>query len=374
MLLGDPHHVTNRITRYATWGVYSYCHEDEKLRDKLKKQLSLLQRRGLIVGWHDRRIGAGQEWREQIDAHVRSAHIILLLVSADFIASDYCYGVEMQIALERHGKHEAVVIPVILRTVDWSSAPFAHLQAVPRDGKPVTKWDDEDAAFADVARGIREVVARFQPSAPGDAAGSPSLLDRFIPKPRVVDAAIPSHIVKELGTRLLVLIRLPDSPGLRGILQTEEDDEARPEDVRSRPFNVVFPLGPTGKPDPLKVTVKLTSPDFSPSEQAKNVFVPPEADSEVCPFMLTPKRIGRLTVLVELQWEDAVRGHRSLLTKCVAEATDVPVQAEMNVVQLHMAVSTGYAVGRPDELALPLPAASKPPVWTLERRVGWIEG
>ena len=329
---------------------YSYSHEDEKLRDKLEKQLSLLQRRGLIVNWHDRRIGAGQEWREQIDAHVRSAHIILLLVSADFIASDYCYGVEMQIALERQGKHEAVVIPVILRPVDWSSAPFAHLQAAPRDGKPVTKWDDEDEAFADVARGIREVVARFQPSAPGDATGSPSLLDRFIPKPRVVDAAIPSHIVKELGTRLLVLIRLPDSPGLRGILQAEEDDEARPKDVRSRSFNVVFPLGPTGKPDPLKVTVKLTSPDFSPPEQAKNVFVPPEADSEVCPFMLTPKRIGRLTVLVELQWEDAVRGHRSLLTTCVAEATDVPVQAEMNVVQMHMAISSPSAASAVDDL------------------------
>src|SRR5215471_4271192 len=176
---------------------YSYSHEDEKLRDKLEKQLSLLQRRGLIVSWHDRCIGAGQEWREQIDAHVRSAHIILLLISADFIASDYCYGVEMQTALERQGKHEAVVIPVILRPVDWSSAPFGRLQALPRDGKPVTKWDDEDEAFADVARGIREVVARFQPFVLSDAAGSPLLLDRFIPKPRVVDAAIPSHIVKE---------------------------------------------------------------------------------------------------------------------------------------------------------------------------------
>jgi hypothetical protein len=154
----------------------------------------------------------------------------------------------------------------------------------------------------------------------------------------VVDAAIPSHIVKELGTRLLVLIRLPDSPGLRGILQGEEDAGARPEDVHSRPFQVTFPLGPTGKPDPLKVTVKLTSPDFFPPEQAKNVFVPHDADSEVCPFMLTPKRIGPLAVLVELEWEDAVRGHRSLLTKCVAEATDSAAQSEMNLVQMHLIV------------------------------------
>ena len=172
----------------------------------------------------------------------------------------------------------------------------------------------------------------------------------------MVDAAIPSHIVKELGTRLLVLIRLPDSPGLRGILQGEEDAGARPEDVRSRPFKVTFPRGPTGKPDPLKVTVKLTSPDFSPPEQAKNVFVPHDADSEVCPFMLTPKRIGSLTVLVELQWEDAVRGHRSLLTKCVAEATDVPAQSEMNLVQMHLSVSADSPGGRAGPLK-PSPTA-----------------
>jgi len=331
---------------------YSYSHKDEPLRDKLEKQLSLLRRTGLIVNWHDRRIGAGQEWRAQIDAHVRTAHIILLLISADFIESDYCYDVEMRLALERQAKHEAVVIPVILRPVDWSYAPFADLQALPRDGRPITKWADEDEAFADVARSIREVVARFEPSAPVARPDPGLLVDRLVPKPRVVDAAIPSHVVKDLGTRLLVLIRLPDSPGLRGVLQMEED-EARPEDVRSRPFNITFPLGPTGKPDPLKVTVKLTSPDFSPPEQAKNIFVPPDADSDVCPFMLTPKQIGRLTVLVELHWQDAIRGHRSLATKCVAEATDVPIQPEMNIVQMHVPVGIDALSQRSPSLPTP---------------------
>jgi hypothetical protein len=250
----------------------------------------------------------------------------------------------MQIALERQAKHEAVVIPVILRPVDWSYAPFTDLQALPRDGRPITKWADEDDAFADVASSIREVVARFEPSAPVARPDPGLLVDRLVPKPRVVDAAIPSHVVKDLGTELLVLIRLPDSPGLRGILQGEEEFEAQPEDVRSRPFNVVFPLGPTGRPEPLKVTVRVTSPDFSPPDQAKNIFVPPEKDSEVCPFMLTPIRVGRLTVLVELEWEDAVRGFRSLLTRCVAEATEVPAEREMNLVQMHVAVGTGTAL------------------------------
>jgi TIR domain len=353
---------------------YSYSHEDEKLRDKLEKQLCLLRRTGLIVNWHDRRIGAGQEWREQIDAHVRSAHIILLLISTDFINSDYCYGVEMQIALERQAKHEVVVIPVILRPVDWSTAPFANLQVLPRNGKPITKWADEDEAFADVARSIREVVVRFEPSAPAARPDPGLLVDRLVPEPRVVDAAIPSHVVKDLATELLIQIRLPNSPGLRGILQGEEEFEAQPEDVRSRPFNVVFPLGPTGRPEPLKITVKVTSPDFSPHTQAKNIFVPPEKDSDVYPFVLTPRRVGRLRVLVELEWEDAVRGHRSLLTSCVAEATEAPVQREMNLVQMRMTVGTGAAeassvgtdplsrAGSSEVMPLPAPpAASGPP-------------
>ena len=141
---------------------YSYAHEDKDLRDELEKHLKLLQRNGLIANWHDRRIGVGAEWRDEIDAHVRSASIILLLISADFVASDYCYGVEMKLALERHARHDAIVIPVILRPVDWSTAPFARLQALPRDGKPITTWSNRDEALVDVARGIREIVARFR--------------------------------------------------------------------------------------------------------------------------------------------------------------------------------------------------------------------
>jgi len=117
---------------------YSYAREDEALRDELEKHLSLLKRQGLIGAWHDRRISAGQNWASEIDAHAESADIILLLVSADFLASDYCINVEMTTALRRHTQGAAVVIPIILRPVDWSGAPFGHLQALPRDGKPVT--------------------------------------------------------------------------------------------------------------------------------------------------------------------------------------------------------------------------------------------
>jgi hypothetical protein len=137
---------------------YSYSHADESLRDQLQKHLALLKRQGVIANWHDRGISAGSEWKKQIDDHLESAGIILLLVSADFLASDYCYDVEMMRALERHEQGEARVIPIILRPCDWMESQFGKLEALPRDAKPVTTWSDPDEAFLDVARGIRAVA------------------------------------------------------------------------------------------------------------------------------------------------------------------------------------------------------------------------
>lgn len=141
----------------------SYSHEDDSLRQKLGAHLSLLKRQNVIDEWHDRLIDAGEAWADRIDQRLESAAIILLLVSADFIASDYCYEREMKRALERDDAGTARVIPVILREVDnWQAAPFGRLQALPDRGKPVSSWSNEDAALADVARGIRRVVESLQ--------------------------------------------------------------------------------------------------------------------------------------------------------------------------------------------------------------------
>jgi TIR domain len=136
----------------------SYAHKDEPLRKQLETHLSLLQRQGLVSTWQDRRITAGTDWAQEIDEHLKSAAMILLLISADFLASDYCYGIEMQCALDRNKAGQARVIPVLLRAVDWKGAPFQHLQGLPTDARPVTTWPDRDAAWADVAAGIRRVI------------------------------------------------------------------------------------------------------------------------------------------------------------------------------------------------------------------------
>lgn len=141
---------------------YSYSHKDETLRDELNKHLKLLQRQGIIDAWYDRDITAGTDWAEAIDTHLNTADIILLLISADFLASDYCYETEMQRALERHNHKEARVIPIILRECDWTSAPFGKLQALPiahsAGAKAVTSWNNQDEAFTAIAQGIRRAA------------------------------------------------------------------------------------------------------------------------------------------------------------------------------------------------------------------------
>ncbi len=116
---------------------YSYSHADEDLRQELEKHLSLLQRQGIIAGWHDRKILPGSAWEEELDQHLEEAQIVLLLLSADFMASNYCYDREMQRALERHAQGEAQVIPIYLRLAlgfcSLRKAPGAPDRCAPGD-------------------------------------------------------------------------------------------------------------------------------------------------------------------------------------------------------------------------------------------------
>ncbi|GHO96609.1 hypothetical protein KSF_066570 [Reticulibacter mediterranei] len=141
---------------------YSYSHKDEKLRDRLETHLASLKNSGMITGWHDRKIEAGQEWDGIIDEHLETVCVILLLVSADFLALRYCYDVEVMRAIERHDAGTARVIPIILKPCDWQGAPFSQLQALPKDGKPVTTWTNRDLAFTNIALGIKAAVAHIQ--------------------------------------------------------------------------------------------------------------------------------------------------------------------------------------------------------------------
>ena len=137
---------------------FSYSHADENYRNQLETHLSALKRQGLIATWHDRRITAGSHVGDTIDANLNAAEVILLLISPDFINSDYCYERELARAMERHEKGEARVIPVILRPCDWHGLSFGKLLAAPKDGKPVSKWPDLDEAYLDVVLQIKAAL------------------------------------------------------------------------------------------------------------------------------------------------------------------------------------------------------------------------
>ena len=136
-----------------------YAHEDQPLLHKLKAHLMSLQWQGLISIWSDTNIDAGMEWEEEIKKHLDTAHIILLLVSSDFMKSDYCYSKEMRRAMERHEHGEAHVIPILLRLTMWKGSPFEKLQFLPTNAKAVTDrtWTEDEALY-DVAEHISDVV------------------------------------------------------------------------------------------------------------------------------------------------------------------------------------------------------------------------
>ncbi|MEH1970057.1 TIR domain-containing protein [Nostoc sp.] len=139
----------------------SYSHRDEELRQQLDKHLTSLMRQKVIEAWQDRKIEAGMEWAKQIDDNLNKADIILLLISPDFIFSNYCSEIEMEQAIKRHEAGEAIVVPIILEPCDWTWLPFSKYQAFPKNAKPISAWTNANEALLDVVQGIRTVAERL---------------------------------------------------------------------------------------------------------------------------------------------------------------------------------------------------------------------
>lgn len=139
----------------------SYSHKDESLKEQLDTHLAILKRNQLIEEWHDRKIVAGENWQSEIDRHLDDSDIVILLISPDFIASEYCYSVELKRAIERHEANQSLIIPVIVRPVNWTDAPFSKILALPTDAKPVTTWNNIDEAWMNVSKEIQKAVSNL---------------------------------------------------------------------------------------------------------------------------------------------------------------------------------------------------------------------
>lgn len=139
----------------------AYSHNDLIYKDQLKKFMRPLLNLGQVRLWDDRDIEAGREWEAEIKERLYGADVILLLVSPDSLDSDYFYGKEVEVSLQRHAKGEAVVVPVILRPCLWEDTPISILEALPTKAKPVTQWPSQDEAFTDVAKSLGKITKRL---------------------------------------------------------------------------------------------------------------------------------------------------------------------------------------------------------------------
>ncbi len=220
----------------------SYAREDEALRDELHKRLKAFERGELIGLWHDRRILPGGDWGREIDEHLRSADMVLLLVSPDFLASEYANAVEVSLAMRRHQKGETVVVPVILRPCTWE-IEYGQLQVLPKDGLPVTKWDDPDVAYLDIARAIQ----RFAEDLIGGRRnlGAPVLPEQL--KARVSEAELDA-----LERNYLAQVKADlDDRQLSPLGHTEDEEIALEAQIFVEPAYKVFKadVDPSVQPD-----------------------------------------------------------------------------------------------------------------------------
>src|SRR5437899_256834 len=137
---------------------------------ELESQLGSFERQGLIKIWHDRKVIAGTDWKQEVNTHLKSANIILLLVSPAFMGSAYAHDVEMKLAMERYNAGEAHVIPIILRPVYYGGASFEGLGVLPTNRKALTSWSDRDEAYFDITEGIRQVVEGLRTASENNAS------------------------------------------------------------------------------------------------------------------------------------------------------------------------------------------------------------
>jgi hypothetical protein len=347
---------------------FSYSHSDERLREQLEHHLSLLEQTGLIRGWHDRKILAGADWAAEIDYHLYTSDLILLLLSADFFASGYCSEIETPVALAREQAKSARAIPILLRPVVWRQSRLAALGALPKDARPVTEWPSTDAAFVDVCEGILHSAMAWSEAAQTPAreqrpAAPP--LPRTSVRKRTLDAAMPAVVELRKSAMLVVLVRKTSSEGLRGIVAADPAYGIDQSDVKSQVVVLEFPLDPaTRKPGPLSIAVTVKAPEFDPPFQTRQLIVDPVHDTAPCIFLLAAGTPGDLVVLVE-----ASQGGKNLVscpirTKAVAVKTPGPMPANIQSAAFESSEDEGSVSLRADgdvfQLELPHQTSKMP--------------
>jgi tetratricopeptide (TPR) repeat protein len=164
----------------------SYARSDRAACTEFVGHLALLRRQGLVRTWHDAMIRPGEDWDAAIRERLHAAKLVILLISKNFLASDFCYGVELQYAMDRHDRREALVVPILLSPCDVTGASFMRLQVLPSDARPVTQWSSQDDAWTDVTAQLRSIVVDLKASLERAAGAKSRGATRSIPPEHVV--------------------------------------------------------------------------------------------------------------------------------------------------------------------------------------------
>lgn len=152
------------VIKHAPLRIFcGYAHEDESLFHELKKSLAILIRQEAISVWHYGDLHPGAQWEYEIEQELNNADIILLLISPNFMASDYCYSKEMNWAITRSMTGAARVIPILGKpTPGWEATPLGQLQTLPTGLLPIVSWRERAEAFADITKGLNGVIHQMQ--------------------------------------------------------------------------------------------------------------------------------------------------------------------------------------------------------------------
>ncbi|TLM76084.1 TIR domain-containing protein [Microbulbifer harenosus] len=245
----------------------SYSHKDEHHRETLEEHLSLLQRNGHISVWHDRKITPGEEWAGSIDSNLEAADIIIFLVSSSFLASSYCQDIEVSRALKKYENKEATVISIIVRPCHWHDSGLSKLQAVPKDAKAITEWENEDAAWVDAISGLKQHISDFK----SQKSIQPKALsnDKIAPTPFILEWTNDTEI--KLTHRKVNKITLSDiyvAPDME--LESDNDDDpikikSTSELAKSPSHKIIFGEEQQGKTSLLKhLFIELLKESYIP--------------------------------------------------------------------------------------------------------------
>lgn len=399
----------------------SHAPEDAGLLLELEKRLVMLERAGLMRGWSRRRKSAGVEVQHESTAKLDAAHLILLLVSADSLASDSVFEDDITRALARAKAGEARVIPILLRPCAWEDAPFAHLTALPSNRKPVTSWTDPEDAWADVVRGIRTAIEELGTPTPTASTSSPRLptwellrglrtpeptepafveLDRRELKLRVADffAAPPARA--QPRTLLLItgrggrgkscigrwLQRTLESQPARAVAHSSYSDADNSKTIIDLARVLQHDLCGAGivervaRDDDPDLPFRLLEALDGVAREAGGVFVwvldhvecvlSPTKDLVGLAIKLVERKISHVRLVLVVRSNHVKAEHRA--ARCVSEV-EVPAFSENEVIELAGRTHPGASMGELQRLLHENPMLLEPFAWKLLKGVDILE-